>query len=67
MATVEVLEADVTALEVDAIANAATPASCMVAALRARSRMRADDIQSPNEVAPIDLGAAVETAGHRDG
>ena len=64
MATLEVIDGDITTLEVDAIANAANtrPAST-AAGSRARSRARAGPRSRPRatSAAPIELGAAVAT------
>ena len=65
MATIEALDADITALEVDAIANAANTElrhGGGVAAAIARAGGPAIDEES-RRVAPIGLGAAVETSG----
>jgi O-acetyl-ADP-ribose deacetylase (regulator of RNase III) len=65
MAAIEVLEADITTLEVDAIANAANTElrhGGGVAAAIARAGGPAIDEES-RKVAPIGLGAAVETSG----
>ena len=65
MATVEVLDADITALEVDAIANAANTELLHGgghAAAIARAGGPAIDEESRAR-APIDLGEAVETSG----
>ena len=65
MATLEALEADITTLEVDAIANAANTElrhGGGVAAAIARAGGPAIDEES-RKVAPIGLGAAVETSG----
>jgi O-acetyl-ADP-ribose deacetylase len=65
MATIEVLAADITTLEVDAIANAATTElrhGGGVAAAIARAGGPAIDEES-RRVAPIGLGSAVETPG----
>jgi O-acetyl-ADP-ribose deacetylase (regulator of RNase III) len=65
MATVEALDADITTLEVDAIANAANTElrhGGGVAAAIARAGGPAIDEES-RKVAPIGLGAAVETSG----
>ena len=63
MAKLEVIAADVTALEVDAIANAATPQLAHGGGVAgAISRAGGPDVQrESNERAPIDLGEAVET------
>ncbi len=62
---IEVLQADVTQLEVDAIANAAnTELQHGGGVARAISRAGGPEIQSEsNEKAPIGLGEAVETSG----
>jgi O-acetyl-ADP-ribose deacetylase (regulator of RNase III) len=65
MAAIEALDADITTLEVDAIANAANTElrhGGGVAAAIARAGGPAIDAES-REVAPIGLGAAVETSG----
>jgi O-acetyl-ADP-ribose deacetylase (regulator of RNase III) len=65
MATIEVLETDITTLEVDAIANAANTDlehGGGVAAAIARAGGPAIQRES-NEKAPIGLGEAVETSG----
>ncbi len=65
MATVEALDADITTLEVDAIANAANTGLLHgggVAAAIARSGGPAIDEESRAR-APIGLGEAVETSG----
>ena len=65
MATIEALDADITTLEVDAIANAANTElrhGGGVAAAIARAGGPAIDEES-RKVAPIGLGAAVETSG----
>ena len=65
MATIEALDADITALEVDAIANAANTElrhGGGVAAAIARAGGPAIDEES-RRAAPIGLGAAVETSG----
>ena len=65
MATLEALDADITKLEVDAIANAANTElrhGGGVAAAIARAGGPAIDEES-RMVAPIGLGAAVETSG----
>jgi O-acetyl-ADP-ribose deacetylase (regulator of RNase III) len=65
MATIEALDADITALEVDAIANAANTElrhGGGVAAAIARAGGPAIDEQS-REAAPIGLGEAVATSG----
>jgi O-acetyl-ADP-ribose deacetylase len=65
MATIEALDADVTTLDVDAIANAANTElrhGGGVAAAIARAGGPAIDEES-RAVAPIGLGAAVETSG----
>jgi O-acetyl-ADP-ribose deacetylase len=65
MATIEVLDTDITTLEVDAIANAANTElrhGGGVAAAIARAGGPAIDEES-RKVAPIGLGAAVETSG----
>jgi O-acetyl-ADP-ribose deacetylase len=65
MATIEALDADITTLEVDAIANAANTElrhGGGVAAAIARAGGPAIDEES-RRVAPIGLGAAVETSG----
>ncbi len=63
MATVEVLDADITTLEVDAIANAANTALAHGGGVAgAISRAGGPAIQhESDEVAPIELGAAVAT------
>jgi O-acetyl-ADP-ribose deacetylase (regulator of RNase III) len=65
MATVEVLETDITALEVDAIANAAnTQLAHGGGVAGAISRAGGPSIQEESyRKAPIGLGEAVETAG----
>jgi O-acetyl-ADP-ribose deacetylase len=65
MAEIEVLDGDITALEVDAIANAANTRLLHgggVAAAISRAGGRAVDAES-RERAPIGLGEAVETTG----
>jgi O-acetyl-ADP-ribose deacetylase len=65
MATIEALDADITALEVDAIANAANTElrhGGGVAGAIARAGGPAIDEQS-RKAAPIGLGEAVETSG----
>jgi O-acetyl-ADP-ribose deacetylase (regulator of RNase III) len=65
MATIEALDADITTLEVDAIANAANTElrhGGGVAAAIARAGGPAIDEES-RRVAPIGLGSAVETSG----
>jgi O-acetyl-ADP-ribose deacetylase (regulator of RNase III) len=65
MATIEALDADITALEVDAIANAANTElrhGGGVAAAIARAGGPAIDAES-RAAAPIGLGEAVETSG----
>ena len=65
MATIEVLDADITTLELDAIANAANTElrhGGGVAAAIARAGGPAIE-QESRRVAPIGLGAAVETSG----
>ena len=65
MATIEALDADITALEVDAIANAANTElrhGGGVAAAIARAGGPAIDEES-RKVAPVGLGEAVETSG----
>jgi O-acetyl-ADP-ribose deacetylase len=65
MATIEALDADITALEVDAIANAANTElrhGGGVAAAIARAGGPAIDEESRN-AAPVGLGEAVETSG----
>jgi O-acetyl-ADP-ribose deacetylase len=65
MAAIEVLDGDITTLEVDAIANAANTElrhGGGVAAAIARAGGPAIDEES-RKVAPIGLGAAVETSG----
>jgi O-acetyl-ADP-ribose deacetylase (regulator of RNase III) len=65
MATIEALEADITTLDVDAIANAANTElrhGGGVAAAIARAGGPAVDAES-RRVAPIALGDAVETSG----
>ena len=65
MAAIEALDADITALEVDAIANAANTDLLHgggVAAAIARAGGPAIDEES-RKVAPIGLGEAVETSG----
>jgi len=65
MATIEALDADITALAVDAIANAANTELLHgggVAAAIARAGGAVIDEES-RKVAPIGLGAAVETSG----
>jgi O-acetyl-ADP-ribose deacetylase (regulator of RNase III) len=65
MATIEVLEGDITALEVDAIANAANTRLLHgggVAGAISRAGGPAIDTES-RERAPIGLGEAVETSG----
>jgi O-acetyl-ADP-ribose deacetylase (regulator of RNase III) len=65
VATIEALEADITTLDVDAIANAANTElrhGGGVAAAIARAGGPAIDEES-RAVAPIGLGAAVETSG----
>ena len=64
-AKVEVLEADITALEVDAISNAANTSLLHgggVAAAISRAGGQAIDVES-RAVAPIGLGEAVSTSG----
>jgi O-acetyl-ADP-ribose deacetylase (regulator of RNase III) len=65
MASVEVLDTDITRLEVDAIANAAnTRLQHGGGVAGAISRAGGDRIQSESdERAPIELGAAVQTSG----
>ena len=65
MATVEVLETDITTLEVDAIANAAnTMLRHGGGVAGAISRAGGPEIQRESDRrAPIDLGAAVQTTG----
>jgi O-acetyl-ADP-ribose deacetylase (regulator of RNase III) len=65
MASVEALDADITTLEVDAIANAANTELLHgggVAAAIARAGGAVIDEES-RKVAPVGLGAAVETSG----
>ena len=62
MAELEVIAADVTALDVDAIANAANTQLRTVAAWRGRSPRGRPEVQrESDERAPIELGEAVET------
>ncbi len=65
MATVEVLDTDITSLEIDAICNAANTRLMHGGGVAAAiSRAGGPAIQSESEtVAPIDLGAAVATGG----
>ena len=65
MASIEVLDADITALEVDAIANAAnTELKHGGGVAGAISRAGGPSIQRESSlVAPIELGDAVETSG----
>lgn len=65
MAAIEVLETDITALEVDAIANAANTALKHGGGVAgAISRAGGPDVQAEsNRKAPIGLGDAVETTG----
>ena len=67
MAAVEVLDTDITTLDVDAIANAANTRSARTAAAsRARSRAPAARVQDESDAkAPIGLGEAVETTRRR--
>ena len=65
MATVEVLEADITTLEVDAIANAANTRLLHGGGVAGRSRAPAarPSSEESDARAPIGLGEAVETTG----
>jgi O-acetyl-ADP-ribose deacetylase len=65
MATIEVLDADITALEVDAIANAANTRLIHGGGVAgAISRAGGPSVQAESrERAPIGLGEAVETSG----